>query len=47
MESWFEIASLILGGVNLLFILKILYNDLHELRDLLIKHLVDHGKGDV
>ena len=39
-------ASLLIGGINLAFILKILFNELHELRALFVEHLRDHTKRE-
>ena len=45
MNGW-DIAQLVLGGVNLLFILKIVFNDLVHIRTMLFEHLRDHAKRE-
>ena len=44
MEFYLSLAGVMLSGVNLLFVLKIIFNDLHELRQMFIKHLEDHAR---
>lgn len=39
-----EIASLLSQLVIVGLLIKLIYNDLHEIRDILIRHLEDHGK---
>ena len=43
MEFYLSLIGVFLNGVSLLFILKILFNDLHSIRDLLEQHLRDHA----
>ena len=43
MDPW-QIASVGLGAVNLGLILKIILNDLHEIRQMFFEHLRDHRK---
>lgn len=44
MELYLSALGAILSGANLIFILKVLYNDIHELRALLTEHLRDHAR---
>ena len=38
-----DLFLMLLGGVNLALVLKIIFNDLHEIRRLLVEHLRDHA----
>jgi len=46
-EMIIAVLTLLTSGVSLVFILKIMFNELHELRDLLTSHLRDHAKGEL
>ena len=47
LQALATVASIALSGLNLVFILKILFNDLHYLRDLLEKHLDYSAEKDL
>lgn len=38
------LLTTVLGGLNLAFVLKIMLNDIHELRAMIVRHLEEHGK---
>ena len=40
------IINTIVGGANLAFILKIMLNDIHELRQMLVHHLEMHARSE-
>ena len=45
MPTW-DIVQTVLGAVNLVLVLKIILNDLHELRQMFFEHLRNHTKGE-
>jgi hypothetical protein len=42
MENYLQYISVALGGINLALLLKLMWNDIHELRKLIIQHLQWH-----
>ena len=45
-ELWIAIANVIFSGFNLVFILKLIFNDLHDLRAKLDSHIQWHLDED-
>ena len=44
MNAW-ELAQLSLSGINLVLLLKIILDDLREIRTTMTEHLRDHAMG--
>ena len=40
-----EWLTTIIGGINLVFLLKLIYNDVEHLQARLDQHIDDHAKG--
>jgi hypothetical protein len=41
-----SIVAAVTGGINLLFLLKLIFSDIKELRKLTLDHLIWHLNGD-
>ena len=46
MNDILTITSAILSGLNLIFLLRIIFNDLHEIRATLTRHLEMHAQAE-
>ena len=46
MNDLLALTSVALSGLNLAFLLKIIFNDLHEIRATLTRHLEMHAQAE-